>query len=269
MACTKPPPLAALVAAMLMLAAPPISAHEFWIEPEEFRVSADQPIVARTLIGSHFIGEELFNYSEMQRNVDVSLDDASQLITGPEEQSPALQTPPLGQGLHVLRYESTNFQVTYDSYADWVLFLLEAQRTDLMAQQTDRDDIREVYFRYAKSLVAVGEVQGQDQFLGMPLELVALTNPYLDDPDQVHLRVYFRSEPAPDAAVHVFIRDPDGAVSNLRLRTDPQGEVALPTTTPGTYMVNAIQVLPASARMQAMLGADWQSLWASMTYEIR
>jgi cobalt/nickel transport protein len=249
--------------------AAPAMAHEFWIEANQFRVASGAPIAARTLIGSHFLGEELANYASMQRAVDVWRGDDTRAVTGPEEQIPSLQTPSLGDGLHVLRYQSTNFQVTYESYAKWVMFLLEAQRLDLMAQQAPGDQIREVYFRYAKSLIAVGDGQGEDRYLGMPLELVALTNPYQDRPDAVRLRVHFLDEPAPDAAVHVFIRDADGAVTNLRLRTDAAGEIAVPTDIPGTYMVNAIQVLPASARMTELLGADWQSLWASMTYDIR
>lgn len=261
-----------LLLVVCLAAASPAAAHEFWIEPESFHVAPGQPILARTMIGSNFLGEELANYASMQRIVDISLDGVSLPVSGPEERTPSLQTRSLGEGLNVLRYQSRDFQVTYDSYDKWLMFLDEAQRRDLIPQQDalgTRDNIREVYFRYVKSLVAVGDGQGEDTFMGMPLELVALTNPYQDTPDGVRLRVYYKDEPAADAAVHVFIRDPQGAVTSLRLRTDPAGEIYVPTATKGMYMVNTIQVLPASPRMRDLLGASWQSLWASTTYEIR
>lgn len=259
----------ALTALTLTLGlAAPAAAHEFWIEPNSYRVAPGDAITARTMIGGEFTGEELGNYPSMQQIVDVWQGDTGQPLTGPEERVPALKTPPLGPGLAILRYQSTNFQVTYDSYAKWVLFLLEAGRTDLMAQQDRDQPISEVYFRYAKSLVAVGDGQGADRFLGMPLELVALTNPYTDTGD-MRLRVMFMDAPVPNAAAHVFFKDASGTSTYTRLRADAQGEIVVPATAPGAYMVNAIQILPAGPRIQQLVGAQWQSLWASMTYEIR
>ena len=251
----------------------PAQAHEFWIEPVAPRVATNDQIEARTFIGNAFVGEEIGNFPSMQVKFDIVFQDSVRNLAAQDGQLPAVRTQVLGEGLHILRYQSRDFQLTYETYDHFLAFLSEAQRLDL-AEEHDkrglaRDDIREVYFRYAKSLVAAGHGEGADRFLGMPWELVALTNPYVADfrgPMMFELR--FNGELAVDAAAHVFIRSQDGAVEKLYLRSDSSGVVSVPSDVSGTYMVNAIKIMPASARMEYLLGASWQSLWASMTYEV-
>lgn len=264
--------LAAAFAAICGLASG-ANAHEFWIEPVASRVAVGAPLVARTFIGSEFEGEELGNHPSMQVVFDVTLGDRTQPLGGEDGQVPAIDAPSLGEGLHVLRYQSRDFQLTYESYDDFLKFLAEADRMDVArthdARGLAREDIREVYFRYAKSLVAVGDGAGSDRFLGMPWELVALTNPYTSAPGApMRFEVRFKDKPLPDAALHVFIRTKDGTISDLRVRSDADGVATVPSQVKGTYMVNAIRVLPASERMQRLLGASWQSLWASSTYVV-
>ncbi len=241
------------------------NAHEFWIDPVNPKVSVGSLLKARTFIGDTFEGEEIANYPSMQVLFDVTLGDVTEPINGVPEQLPAVQTPSLGEGLHILRYQSRDFQLTYETYEDFLAFLDEADRKDL-AEQHDlrglpRDGIREVYFRYAKSLIAVGDGQGSDRFLGMPWELIALTNPYTSASNTaMQFELRFDNKPEANAAVHVFIRAADNEISDIRLRSDRRGIVTVPSNVKGTYMVNAIKVLPASPRMEHLLGASWQSL---------
>lgn len=248
-------------------------AHEFWIEPVATRVAVGEPLEARTYIGNAFEGEELANYPSMQVMFDITLGDQTRALGGAAEQIPAVSTPALGEGLHVLRYQSRDFQLTYETYADFLAFLKEADRMDLAEAQgsgsAPQDGIREVYFRYAKSLIAVGDGAGSDRWMGMPWELVALTNPYTAARRAaMKFELRFNAELQADAAVHVFVRAGDGTISQLRLRSDSRGIVTVPSDIGGTYMVNAIKVMPASKRMEYLLGATWQSLWASATYVI-
>jgi len=261
-----------LLALIALSTATPGLSHEFWIQPEQAEIAVGGQINAVTYVGSHFEGEQLPNYASMQRIVDVTLGDKTETVFGPEGQMPALQVPSLGEGLHVLRIQSRDFQLTYESYDKYLAFLEEAQRPELAAEHDarglPRDGIREVYFRYAKSLVAVGAGGGADRFMGMPFELIALTNPYTQTPGDMRFELRFVEKPLPDAALHIFHRATDGTVDNIRLRTDAAGVVTVPSAKPGFYMVNAIHILPASPRMEHLLGASWQSLWASMTYAV-
>lgn len=248
-------------------------AHEFWIEPVNPTINVGDPLEARTFIGMEFDGDEVANYPSMQVLFDITLGDDTRLLNGAPDQRPAVATSALGEGLHVLRYQSRDFQLTYDSYDDFLAFLTEADRMDLAAEHDarglSRDAIREVYFRYAKSLIAVGHGEGADKFLGMPWELIAMTNPYTaaqGTPMQFELR--FNGDIAADEAAMVFIRDADEVVSSIVLRSDDLGIITVPSDIKGTYLLNAIKILPASPRMETLLGASWQSLWASTTYAI-
>ena len=47
-------------------------------------------------------------------------------------------------------------------------------------------------------------------------------------------------------------------------RTDAAGRVRLPIAEPGPWLVTSVHMVPAAAGS----GADWESLWASLTFEV-
>jgi hypothetical protein len=178
----------------------------------------------------------------------------------------------LGEGLHVLRFQSANYQVSYPTFEKFEVFLdewdLDWTRAEHAARDFPREDIREVYFRYAKALVAVGGGDGADRALGMPIELVALDNPYLAEPgDMLEIELRFLDAPLTDGRVKHFHRAPDGTVEVTRLRSDAAGRIRI-LAAPGFHLINAVHLDVASERMQMFLGAAWQSLWASLTYGV-
>lgn len=268
-------PMTLIATALLWAAAATgVTAHEFWMEPLDSHPPVGSRIEVATFVGVAFDGEELANFPNMQRVVDLNLAGQQVPVSGPVSQKPALLADALGDGLHVLRYQSRDFQVTYQEFAKFEKFVTEeALRPDVMEQHRARglpeENLREIYFRYSKTLIDVGSGQGSDSYLGMPFELVALTNPYADPaPQTVDMELRFGGEPQPHAAIHVFRRAPDGTVSDFRLRSDDQGRFSVPAADKGYYLINAIHILEASDRMQYLLGASWQSLWASMTYDV-
>lgn len=263
------------VSALLWLTtALPMLAHELWLEPEQSIVTPDERVNVRILIGSDFLGEELGNFPSMQETVDLFVEGERYKIAGRVGDLPAFTFQPEVPGLHILRYQSIHNVVTYDSYELYLKFLVEAQREDLAAvhdgRGLSRDGITEVFTRYAKGLIAVGDGAGADLVTGMPFELVAQENPYQRDGDAVTFALLLDGKPAQDAALHLFIRRTDGSIDeSIRLRTDAQGMVEVPTAEPGFYMLNAIQIFPATPEMETLQAASWQSLWASTTFEIR
>ena len=263
-----------LTALLWLTTALPALSHEFWLEPEAASVAVDERVNVRIFIGSDFLGEELGNFPSMQESVDLFVQRQRYKIAGRMGDLPAFTFQPEAPGLHILRYQSIGNLVTYDSYDKYLAFLKEAQREDLAAEHDarglSRDGITEVFTRFAKSLIAVGDGAGDDLFTGMPFELVAQETPYQRDGDAVTFALLLGGEPLPDAALHLFLRKPDGSIDeSVRLRSDAQGLVEVPVQQPGFYMLNAIQIFPATAEMEAQQGASWQSLWASSTFQIR
>ena len=129
------------------------------------------------------------------------------------------------------------------------------------------EKFKESYFRFAKTLVKVGDGDGKDQATGMPYELVALTNPFTDS-GPVRLMLLFKGKPVPDHHVDVFFRPVGGSeVAKTVLKTNGLGEVSFETAE-GYYLINAVRLEEPDARLAEALGSVWNSLWASMTFRI-
>lgn len=248
----------------------PAIAHEFWLEPLQFQLDPGDRLVANTLVGQKLDGEILGYYPDSTVAFDLTHGDVVLPVTGEYEQVPAADVRLLGDGLHVLRFQSVSYQLTYDTLADFAKFVGEWRLDGALEQHAAEgfanEDIREVYFRYAKALIDVGDGAGQDRAFGMPLEWVALNNPY-EGPETVELELRFLGEPRAGASVKVFRRAPDGEVSVTNGRTGPDGRIRVPAE-PGFFLVNAVHLELASPRMEEILGASWQSLWASTTYAL-
>jgi len=71
------------------------------------------------------------------------------------------------------------------------------------------------------------------------------------------------SEPIKDVLVIAFTQaDPEQKVS---ARTDASGRVSLKLSRPGTWLVKAVHIIEMPPDDKK---ADWESFWASLTFEI-
>jgi uncharacterized GH25 family protein len=100
-----------------------------------------------------------------------------------------------------------------------------------------------------------------DRVLGFTLELVAE-----DRPERLHagqsLPVRLLYEGRPLAGALVVARERDDPNAQIDLRSDADGRVMLPLSRDGEWLVKAVHMRPAPADS----GADWESLWASLTF---
>ena len=130
---------------------------------------------------------------------------------------------------------------------------------------------REIYSRCAKSLLLTGPANGAnqaadgvdraDRLLGFTLELMAERRPdRLRAGESLPLRLLYEGRPLAGALVTARQRaDPH---QRIALRSDADGRVMLPLAHPGDWLVNAVHMRPAPEGS----GADWESLWASLTF---
>lgn len=244
-------------------------AHEFWLEPQDYRLNPGEKIVARALNGEEFVGKE-FSYSPRgYERSGVVAGGTTAKIPGEMGQRPAVQVDPAGPGLNIVYHQSAASTVIYESMERFEKFLLGKRLDAALAEHKSRglptENIVEGYFRFVKALVAVGDGAGSDRAVGMPYELVALTNPYTDGGD-MRLQLLYRGNPEPNEPVYVFHRNA-GKVQELFLRTDGRGVVTVPRM-PGEFQVNAVRIMPASQALQDRFKAVWQTLWAASVYEI-
>ena len=242
-------------------------AHDFWIEPGTF--SPTQPQVTISLrVGDTFPGEPFpRDPTHVERFVVVG-PRGEGAVAGRPGWDPAGYAPLAGSGVHVVGYLSARQSIVLESAAFDAYVAKEALEhvvTARAAVSTPEAPVRELFSRCAKTLVWFGEPHagGGDVVLGFPLELVAETNPYATAPGEaIVVRLLYRGRPL--AGAKISARSPTDPEAVLAERTDRDGRVVFRLPRGGFWLLRAIYMLPSSAES----GADWESLWASLTFPI-
>jgi uncharacterized GH25 family protein len=264
------PPRALILLGLLV--AGPVLAHDFWIEPSTFRPAPGGRVAVRLRVGQGFQGDPVPR--EPQR---IERFAAIAAITGKGEtgvpgvpgSDPAGWLSPSSPGLLWIVYDSGHDSVQLDA-AKFDRYLGEEglERIRKLRGSSKTDAVKEIYSRCAKSLLAVGggDGQGFDRLLGLELELVPEKNPYaLKAGESLPVRLLYHGKPL-DGALLVAIPKsantaPDAKVS---ARSDRNGRAALRLDRPGPWLIKAVHMVPAPSGS----GADWESLWASLTFEL-
>lgn len=254
----------------LLAGAAPAAAHDFWIEPAEFRpaVGASVPVVLR--IGEDFTGTSQPFVPEWFVDFSVSGPAGRTPVAGFVGDDPAAVLVARTPGLHLIGYHSQRSYVSlaagrFNAY-------LEAEGLDAVSEtRRGRGESaangRELYSRCAKSLVSVASSVGSpgfDRVLGYPLELIPRTNPYeLAPGGSLPLALNYQGKPIAGVLVVAFTAEQPA--QRLRARTDARGEVRLQLDRPGRWLVKAVHMieLPDSSPI-----ADWESFWASLTFQL-
>ncbi len=252
---------------LVSLAAAAASAHDFWIEPSAYRVEKGAHLDVALRVGEGYRGDPVARNPEKIRRFVLVGPAGEQALAGEAGQDPAGQAEIEGPGLFVIGYHSQPSSITLEA-PKFEAYLREEGLERVIALRAERGQSaspgREIYSRCAKALVASGPTEaGQaDRKLGLPLELVPEANPYRGGGKPTAVRLLFRDQPLEDALVVAIPKEaPD---KKLEARSDAAGRVVLELGAGRTWLVKAVHMVEAPAGS----GADWESLWASLTFEI-
>ena len=246
-------------------------AHEFWIDPVAFQLPIGAPLVADIRVGQDFSGAAYAYLPPQFRRFDLITSQGTQTVPGRPGDRPALNMPTTATGLSVAVHVTTDSTLTYREWDKFNAFVTHKDfawaAADHLRRGLPETGFKERYSRYAKSLLAVGDGAGKDREIGLVTELVALTNPYTDDLSQgMVLRAYYQGAPRADVQIEVFEKNDDGSVQTTLHRTDDTGLVRVPVRAGYRYMADAVVMRPLDAATSG--GAVWESLWASLTFEV-
>lgn len=262
--------LAALFAITFAL---PASSHEFWIEPQAYRIAPGGKLQGELVNGQLFEGSELayltmrftrFSMASGMRQADVENRIGAR---------PALDTAPLTEGLHVISYQS---RMSTLGYSEWEKFLTFAAHKDFQdieaihdARGLPRTGFDEGYWRLAKSLIGVGHSAGNDFRQGMAVEFVTLDNPYTADmSNRLRVQLFYLDDIVADGQVELFEKSPDGTVEVTLHRTGADGIATLPVKAGHSYLIDHVVLREPSAELAAEADIAWETLWASLTLAI-
>lgn len=253
--------------------APVAKAHEFWIDPVEFMVAPDDEIQAALRVGTEYEGSS-YSYLPMRfKRFDYAFNDEIANVPGTVGDRPALAMPAPGEGLVTVIHETTDYFIRWADWQDFVDFVEHKDAAWTLDEHRARGlpegDVGEVYSRYAKSLIAVGDGAGEDIEAGLLTEIVALENPYTGETsDGVDVRVLYEGKPQADTQVEVFEKAPDGAVEIFLTRTDDEGRATIAVKPDHRYQVDSVVLREPAAAIAAEKNVVWESLWANLTFYV-
>lgn len=268
-------PITRSLAALVVLSiAAPAAAHEVWIEPLVFRAAAAERIVADLKNGQHFKGNpfpHLPTETVMAGIVDAR---GKRPLTGAAGDEPAIDEKVRAPGLQVLFYQSVPERLVFAEAGKFRDYVSEKGLDDIWRAHQARGfgdaGFTEIYSRCAKALVLRGSgnaANRRDAPIGMPLEWVAKADPFALAPGAnavLSAQLLWRDKPLAGAQATIFRRDGTGAVQTTKLRADANGTISIPLTANGTYLIDAVHMIPETAEP----GVPWRSYWASLTFRV-
>ncbi len=241
-------------------------AHDFWIEPSAFRPAPGEKVAIRLRFGDHAPGEPVMRDPRRIERFDaVGPDGGAVPVPGVDGADPAGWLLPGKPGHTWIAYDNTPMPLELEG-PKFEQYLKEEGLERISTLRAERGQTaarsREIYSRCAKALLAVqgGAAAGHDRVLGLRLELVTEGDPYaLKGGGELPVRLLYEGAPLEGALVVAV-----GSGEKLSARSDAAGRVTLRLGRPGSWMIKAVHMVPAPAES----GADWESLWASLTFEI-
>ncbi len=239
-------------------------AHDFWIEPSTFRPAPGQLITTSLRVGQDFIGDPVPRSAQFIETFTFRQSSGEKEVVGMENRDPAGYLRIDSPGLTLIGYRSKANLLSLDAAKFEEFLKLEGLEriSTIRAQrhETTKPD-RENFYRYAKAVLRAGSGTGAryDQPFGYRYEIVPETDPTAQTP--LRVRLLFEGKPLAGALVTAMHRD-DPSV-RIQLRSDRQGRVTLNLPKDGVWLVKSVQMIEAPAGSPA----DWESMWASLTFE--
>ena len=261
-----------LFAACVLLAAPALCAHEFWMLPGSFHVPVGQAAPLSLAVGENFAGEPLaFSPALVARLRQITAQGSTELPTRtlPGATSPhiALQLARAGTHLVALDTHPSFIELEAGKFNDYLR--LEGLQAVLLAREQAGlagTPGRERYRRNVKTLVEAGG-RSDETFArrtGQRLEIVPGADPFrITAPAPLSFRVLFDGRPLPKALLKVWQRGA-GGVTALQAVTDARGAATLALPATGTWMASVVHMVP----VRDTPGVDWDSYWGNLTFSL-
>lgn len=257
------------ILAALVLCSPAL-AHDFWIEPSSFHPEALSKIGVSLRVGENFAGEPVKRSAAKIRQFILVDGNGEKTISGSEGADPAGEVTLERPGIYVIGYRSNHSSIELDA-AKFEAYLKEEGLEHVIELRKKRGQsekpAREIYSRCAKTIFTTpssgeaGELHRKP--LGFSLEIIPQNDPTgLKNGEELSVQLLFEGAPLAGAAITFM---PKAApTESIKAVTNTDGIAKAKLDKPGMWMVKTVHIIPA---FDASV-ADWESLWATLTFEI-
>lgn len=256
---------------LLLSVAVCVTAHDLYLMPESLRLQPGAKSTVAFHNGDDFPNSEVAPTLARLREVNIVTSAGMQPMTNLRQQGKVALadfTAPADAAFLLTAHTIPNFiELQPKEFED---YLKHEHLDSIVAWRAKNGETgkpgRERYSKYVKSILHTGAPSANvTRPVGFAVEFVPLTDPAsLKAGQKLRVQVLLRGQPL--AGTHVEAQSlTAGKVKERQLgSTDAQGEIEIPLDTPGLWKLHTI-------RMERLTGdkeADWESFWASLTFEI-
>jgi uncharacterized GH25 family protein len=253
----------ALTAAVTLTAAV-LHGHDFWIEPSTFHPEHGATLAVGLRVGQDFVGDAVPRVSSSIERFVIRQNGREESIDGIEGTDPSGWFQADGRTTAVIAYRSrASFIAMPPAKFEEYLRLQGLERIiNIRAQRGQRmKPGREVFSRCAKALLTGQRPSAEvTKPVGFRYEIIPSHDPTSSTAPFVG-RVLYEGRPLPGALVMAILQSNPAIRMGARSGRDGEFSFALPH--PGVWLIKSVQMVGAAAGS----GAEWESLWASLTFE--
>ena len=246
------------------------NAHEYYLLPDKFTVAVGEKFTVDHKNGMRFKGNTYPWITQWNIRSEAWQNGAGVKVFGKDGDRPALNLQSNKPGLISVVHQSNLSALTFQKWEKFKSYLadegLEWILKEHEAAGYPQEKIKEIYSRFAKTLINVGDTDDVETPAGLKIELVALANPSkLKRDEPLPVKVLYDGKPLVGVLIKVFAGQDTEAVH--RIRTDSEGRAEIPDSGAGPYLLSAVHMTKPQATADMAKDAQWESFWASMTLE--
>lgn len=242
--------------------------HEFWMQPIKFSYRKGEVAGINFMVGENFEGARW----SLKRHRIVRLENHHSI--GTEKialdvdtlKQPILQLPLRIEGENLLVMQSNNAYLELEA-DKFNAYLKEDGLEDILKQREETNTTlspsREHYQRNTKLLLSCGTGHNSmhSKKVGLPLEIIALNNPYSASVgDEVQFQLFFQNQAHRFSLVKVWHKH-NGRTVLQNVYSDKDGIVTLRMTGQGAWMISSVKMVASTEPT-----VDWQSYWGSFVF---
>jgi uncharacterized GH25 family protein len=239
--------------------------HYTFVLPEKFRVASGEELT----IGFH-ASDSFPESTQLPRRLQsATLHTGKQSIPLPEFRADGLRQlttvkPPAGYSIITAENPPRSADMKADEFLQ---YLKEESLTGVIEARQKAGESekvgRERYSMYLKSIVLSGKADsGYKHIVGMPIEIVPEADPSgIKAGGSLPVRVLFKGKVAP--GLQIFAASAKTPATKNIGKTDRNGRVSVPVTSSGAWRLHTILM-----ERVTLPDADWESFWATLTFEI-
>jgi hypothetical protein len=241
-----------------------LQAHDFWIEPATFHPAQGATVAVSLRVGQNAAGDVVPRWSGGIAQFFVRQAGRDDAVSGLERIDPAGWLRADGRATAIIAYRSRPSYIEMDA-APFEDYLRQEGLDGIIASRTELGERakkgREYFSRYAKALLTGARASpAATQPIGLDYEIVPDDDPTLHA-GALRGHVVYGGAPLQGALVVAILRN-DPSV-HLAARTGERGSFAFALPRAGVWLVKSVHMV----RAWFFSAADWDSLWASLTFE--